>query len=115
MVILSDVTTYSGAGSPSANNLSTYGTYPYVDGLTITVNNLATFSEETYLGSTGTITGNALFENLATNRGGTITGSGTFTLTAAAEMISNGYDGTYGAIEFKYGKGVNGSSILGLV
>ena len=115
VVIISNLTSYSGTGIPSANNLNTSGSYPYVDNISINIYNLATFSEETYLGSTGTITGNALFEDLATNRGGTITGSGTFELTAAAQMISNGYDGTYGAVEFKYGKGVNGSNILGIV
>lgn len=115
VVLVTNVTSYTGTGTPSAANLSTYGTYPYVDNINITVYNLATFSEETYLGSAGTITGNALFENLGTNRGGSITGTATFTLSAAETMIDNGYDGTYGSIEFQYGKGVNGSSILGLV
>lgn len=115
VVIISNLTSYSGAGVPVANNLSTYGSYPYISNINITIDGLATFSEETYLDSTATITGNALFEDLATNRGGSITGTATFTLSAAESMISNGYDGTYGNIEFQYGKGVNGSSILGIV
>jgi hypothetical protein len=64
---------------------------------------------------TGIINTNAKFKDSATNRGGTITGTATFTLSSAESMIDNGYDGTYGNIEFQYGKGVNGSSILGLV
>jgi hypothetical protein len=114
-VIIQSNVTSSPSISAAAYDLNTYGSYPYIDNVNITVSNLATFSEETFLGPGATITGNALFENLATNRGGTITGTGTFTLSSAEEMISNGYDGTYGDIEFQYGKGVNGSSILGLV
>lgn len=115
VVIAYNLTSYGGAGTPSANNLNTYGTYPSISNINILVDNLATFSQETYLDATATITGDVLFENLATNRGGTITGTGTFTLTAAAEMIDNAYSGTYGNIEFQYGKGVNGSNILGIV
>lgn len=114
-VIIQSNLTSNSSSFPSVYDLNTYGTYPYVDNIYITVYNLATFSEETYLGSSAVIDGNALFENLATNRGGSITGTATFTLSAAETMITNGYDGTYGNIEFQYGKGVNGSSILGLV
>jgi len=114
-VIIQNNLTSSPSATPYAYDLNTYGSYPYIENVNITVSNLATFSEETYLGTGATITGDALFENLATNRGGTITGIATFTLSSAEEMISNGYDGTYSDIEFQYGKGVNGSSILGIV
>jgi hypothetical protein len=114
-VIIQNNLTSNSSSTPYVYDLNTYGTYPYIENVNITVSNLATFSEETYLGTGATITGNALFENLATNRGGTITGTATFTLSSAETMINNGYDGTYGGIEFQYGKGVNGSSILGLV
>jgi hypothetical protein len=102
-------------GSPTAYDLNTANYYTYISNISITVDNLATFNDETYLDSSATITGNVLFEDLATNRGGIVTGTATFTLSSAEEMISNGYDGTYGDIEFQYGKGVNGSSILGIV
>ena len=114
-VIIQSNVTSSPLVSAAAYDLNTYGSYPYIENVNITVSNLATFSEETYLGTGAIITGNALFENLATNRSGTITGIATFTLSSAETMINNGYDGTYGDIEFQYGKGINGSSILGIV
>lgn len=114
-VVVQHAVTTSSGGSPTAYNLNTQNTTTYIDGLTIIVNNLATFSEETYLNSEATINGNVLFENLATNRNGIITGTATFTLSSAETMINIGYGGTYGNIEFKYEKGINGSSILGIV
>jgi hypothetical protein len=113
-VIVQNNITSNTSSNPSVYDISTTGSYPYIS-IAILVTNLATLSDETYLDSTAVVSGNALFQNLATNRGGTITGTGTFTLSSAEQMISNGYDGTYADIEFQYGKGVNGSNILGIV
>jgi hypothetical protein len=113
VIVQSNITSNT-SSNPSVYDISTTGSYPYIS-IAILVTNLATLSDETYLDSTAVVSGNALFQNLATNRGGTITGTGTFTLSSAETMISNGYDGTYGDIEFQYGKGVNGSSILGII
>ena len=113
-VIVQNNITSNTSSNPSVYDISTTGSYPYIS-IAILVTNLATLSDETYLDSTAIVSGNALFQNLATNRGGTITGTGTFTLSSAETMISNAYSGTYGDIDFKYGKGVNGSNILGIV
>lgn len=114
VVIVNDLTNSTG-GDPTAFNLTNYFTYTNISGISINVYGLATLINEARLNAPVTISGNVLFEDLATNRGGTITGTTTFELTAATEMIASGYDGTYGTVEFKYGKGVNGSNILGIV
>lgn len=115
-VTLQTPVTGSTGGTPTAYNLSLSSTM-YITNTTIIVNGLATFEQGAYLGSSSTITGNALFKNTGYNNGGTISGTVTFDLEAAEIMILNGYDGTYtgGNIEFLYGRGVNGSSILGIV
>lgn len=115
-VTLQTPVTGSSGGSPTAYNLSLSPTM-YITNTIIIVNGLATFEQGAYLGSSSTITGNALFKNTGYNNGGTISGTVTFDLEAAEVMILNGYDGTYtgGNIEFLYGRGVNGSSILGIV
>lgn len=125
----------SNAGSePTIANLLVLGSNNAYLGIPITITGLATFDGNgSYNASFNTITGNALFngsinygiingnanfENYGTNQNGTITGITTFDLFSAETMIRSGYDGTYGGsgdVRFKYEKGVNGSSILGLV
>lgn len=118
-VILQTSITNSTGGSPTAYNLSCGVNSSLTLNVAVIVNGLATFENNGTLGSSATITGNALFKDTSTCQGGIITGTATFTLTSAAEMIYNGYDGTYGMsvtdVLFEYGKGVNGSSILGIV
>jgi hypothetical protein len=64
----------------------------------------------------GTINGNCVFNDGSYNFNGTINGNATFSLTSAGLMISNGYIGSYnGSILFAYEKGINGSSILGVI
>lgn len=128
-VILQQSVTNSSGGTPTAYDLTVgYICSPPGDigsnislDIAVTVNGLATFISGCYITSpgygvlTGTINGNALFDG-GFNNNGTISGLATFSLPSAEFMINGGYDGTYnGGIEFKYGKGVNGSSILGIV
>jgi hypothetical protein len=78
-----------------------------------TVTGDATFNDNSSnLG--GTVTGDATFNDDAYNYG-TVTGSATFSLSAASAQIAGGFDGTYGSILFAYEKGINGSSILGVI
>lgn len=116
-VIASNQPPYPGVieGVPSAYDLLCSGGSVFIEEISIIIYNLATFENGGYIGTNGTITGDAIFKDYSTNQFGNITGTATFTLSAAETMITNGYDGTYGNIEFQYGKGVNGSSILGLV
>lgn len=104
-------------GTPTAYNLSCGSNSSLsMSGITVIVNGLATFENNGILYTSATITGDALFKDTSTCRGGVISGISTFTLTSAETMINNAYTGTYtGGIEFQYGKGVNGSSILGIV
>jgi hypothetical protein len=80
-----------------------------------------TFNDSSVLGgydfSNGSvvITGNATFNDSSTNQYGTVTGNATFELSSAAAQISGNYVGAYGSISFAYEKGINGSSILGVI
>jgi hypothetical protein len=100
-------------GTPSAydllalNNLS-------ITAISVDIYGLATFSDTSYLNYDATINGNALFQDSSFNSGA-IVGTATFTLSSAEIMIADAYGGSYGGIEFQYGKGVNGSNILGIV
>jgi hypothetical protein len=116
VILQTSVSTYTG-GTPTAYDLSFGNTLLNIAGISITVNGLATFEQGCNMSSSATIYGDAKFKNTGYNSGGTITGSATFDLEAAEVMILNGYDGNYtgGEITFEYGKGVNGSSILGIV
>jgi hypothetical protein len=116
VILLTNVTNSTG-GVPTAYDLSFGYGILNINGLSITVNGLATFEQGCSMGVSATIYGDALFKNTGYNNGGTISGSVTFDLEAAEIMILYGYDGTYsgGNITFEYGKGVNGSSILGIV
>jgi len=73
----------------------------------------AVFNNSSY--NLGLVDGNALFNSLSYNDGGMIFENATFELSSAAIMIENALPGTYGSIDFKYEKGINGSSILGLI
>jgi len=56
----------------------------------------------------------ATFNDYSYNQGAII-GDATFSLTSAHTMIIGGFIGTYGNVKFKYEKGINGSSILGIL
>lgn len=128
VVLQTSVDTSSG-GTPTANNLSAGGSVAL--SIAVTVNSLATFSGSSQLYNDGSISfgeinGDALFTESSTvtgrsggANGGIIQGLATFTLSSAEEMIlgAGGLTGGQfnGGIEFQYGKGVNGSSILGIV
>jgi hypothetical protein len=130
-VILQTNVSYSSGGTPTAFDLlcpnqtgcPLDNPNPGISlGIPVTVYGLATFNTTTFCINsstggilTGTVNGDALFKDFGTNQGGTVTGTATFSLQAAANMIQNGYDGVYTIIEFDYQKGINGSSILGLV
>lgn len=119
VTLQTSVTTSTG-GTPTAYNLSCGSNSSLsITNTNITVNGLATFENDGTLGSGAIINGDALFKDTSTCEDGTVTLTATFTLSSAAEMIYNGYNGTYGSsstdVQFQYGKGVNGSSILGIV
>lgn len=119
VTLQTSVTTSTG-GTPTAYDLSCGSNSSLsITNTNITVYGLATFENDGTLGSGATINGDALFKDTSTCESGTVANTATFTLTSAAIMIYNGYDGTYGSsvtdVQFEYGKGVNGSSILGLV
>lgn len=116
VILQTSVTTFN-TGTPTAYDLSFGNSMLSIGGLSITVNGLATFEQGCHIDNTATIYGDTKFKNTGYNNGGTVTGSATFDLEAAEVMILYGYDGTYtgGEITFEYGKGVNGSSILGIV
>lgn len=92
------------------------------------------FNNSSYNSATGSVNGNCTFNNTAVNKG-PINGiarlndtshmrdyasatSSIFKLSAASTQLSNSYYATFvnfGSISFEYEKGINGSSILGLV
>ena len=131
-IISSNVSSNSGS-EPNIVNLTTTN---QID-ISITITGLATFNNAYYNGAvtltgnalfdgtsavnTGTISGNATFINGATNQAGTVTGTGvaTFDIDSVYNMIYNSYSGTYTGgspgVVITYEKGVNGSSILGIV
>ena len=80
-----------------------------------TVTGDATFNDSSL--NQGTVTGDATFNDSSVNsQGGDVGGNATFTLTSAASMISGSHTGTYaGGVSFAYEKGINGSSILGIL
>lgn len=105
--------------SPTAYDLLCSG---YVVSIPIIVYGLATFAGSTGIlynsgGSAGEIIGNVIFTDIARPQGGIIQGTTTFTLSAASGTISDPFGGgTFNSgIYFQYGKGVNGSNILGIV
>jgi len=100
-------------GTPSAYDLLVSYNLS-ITAISVDIYGLATFSDTSYLNYDATINGNALFQDSSFNNGA-IVGTATFTLSSAEIMISDGYGGSYGGIEFQYGKGVNGSNILGIV
>jgi len=115
-VILQTSVTTSTGGSPTAYNLSCGANSSLsITNIGITVNGLATFENGGILGNAATINGHALFKDTSTCQDGSVVYFTTFTLSSAAEMIYNGYNGSYVVVQFEYGKGVNGSSILGIV
>jgi hypothetical protein len=61
------------------------------------------------------ITGNATFNDSSTSQYGTVTGNATFDLPSAAAQIVGLYMAAFGGISFAYEKGINGSSILGVI
>jgi hypothetical protein len=63
----------------------------------------------------GTVQGNATFNDAASNGGGFVSGNATFSLSSAATEIAGDYGGTFGSVSFAYEKGINGSSILGVI
>lgn len=71
------------------------------------------FNDQAY--NAGTLGGDATFNGSSYNLEGIVNGTATFSLTSANIMITNAYAGTYGSVGFKYEKGINGSSILGIV
>lgn len=119
VTLQTSVFTYTG-GSPTSYDLSCGANSSLsITNTSITVNGLATFENDGTLGSGASINGYALFKDTSTCEDGTVTLTATFTLSSAAEMIYYGHNGTYGSssidVQFEYGKGINGSSILGIV
>jgi hypothetical protein len=88
---------------------ATFNDYSSSEG---TVSGDATFNDYSY--NYGEVGGNATFNDSSYNRT-TVTGNATFSLSSAAAQISGGFYGTYGSISFAYEKGINGSSILGVI
>ena len=76
------------------------------------VNGNATFNNSY---NNTTVTGNATFNGSSVNISGTVTGNATFSPTSASAQIAGGFSGTYGSVSLAYEKGINGSSILGVV
>jgi hypothetical protein len=114
-VVLMAPAEYSGA-PPTVVNLTTSNAFGYnefyVGGYTVT--GVAKFYNSAILA--GMITGNAEFYDSATISGGEVTGTATFSLSAARAVIdSHPYVGECGSIAFDYETGINGSSILGVV
>jgi hypothetical protein len=72
----------------------------------------ATFNDNSY-SYAGLVTGNATFNDNSYSVYGVVTGNATFSLTAADATIA--YFGTYSSVSFAYEKGINGSSILGVI
>lgn len=101
-------------GTPSAYDLLCSNGLS-ISAISVDIYGLATFNgSSSYLNYDATINGNALFQDTSFNSGA-IVGTATFTLSSAEVMLIDAYGGSYGDIQFQYGKGVNGSSILGLV
>ena len=61
-----------------------------------------------------TVNGDAVFNDSSSNSG-TVNGDATFSLSAASNQIAAGWSGSYGSVSFAYEKGINGSSILGVI
>jgi hypothetical protein len=61
------------------------------------------------------INGASIFNGTPSLNGVGVTGAATFSVAAAAYYISSGGYGTYGSVTIAYEKGINGSSILGVV
>ena len=83
-----------------------------------TVSGNATFNDFSYnyYGIvSGTVSGNATFNGSSYNNGGIVYGNATFSLSAASNQIAAGWSGSYGSVSFAYEKGINGSSILGVI
>jgi hypothetical protein len=72
----------------------------------------ATFNDSSY--NNGTVTGDATFNDSSYTEGGTISGNAMFTLDSAALTLTK-VQTIYGSISFTYEKGINGSSILGII
>jgi hypothetical protein len=115
---LSDAATVIGNVTfTGAENVSPYGNFGTVDGN-------ATFDEYSTNSFTGIVTGDATFNDSSINYG-TVTGDATFndysytngTVSGNATFSGNSYNryGINGTVTLAYDRGINGSSILGVV
>lgn len=106
-------------GNPTFNN-SAYNSGTCTNGL-------ATFNDESYnIGAVydavfndtsynvSNVDGNAWF-NDTSSQSGSVNGTASFTLQNAEHQMRQGFSQNASSIEFRYDKGINGSSILGIV
>lgn len=80
------------------------------------VSGTATFADYAYLSSGGSVGGDATFTGISMNSGGQVGGNTTFSVSAVQWYVKqNGYGMYGGDVTIQYEKGINGSSILGVI
>lgn len=116
MGILNGNATFNEENSYNSGTITGDATFNGASSNDGTINGDVTFNGPSTNYGTGVINGNATFNDNSSNQASaTVNGTATFSLTSANTMLLNAYTGTFNNVEFKYEKGINGSSILGVI